>query len=86
LIGPDVFDRFFAGGSKRCTTFENRQLLDLAGLEGRLLSSSYALEPGHPRYEEMLDELQQIFRAYQANGKICFDYDTIVYFGRFSPA
>ena len=31
-----------------------RQEFDYAGLEGRLLSSSYAPGPGHPKHEPML--------------------------------
>ena len=38
-----------------------RQEFDYAGLEGRLLSSSYAPGPEHPKHEPMLRELRRIF-------------------------
>ena len=38
-----------------------RQEFDYAGLEGRLLSSSYAPGPEHPKHRPMLHELRRIF-------------------------
>ncbi len=62
-------------------TFPMRQEFDYAGLEGRLLSSSYAPGPGHPKHEPMLGELRRIFDANAAEGRVSFDYITRVYFG-----
>lgn len=62
--------------------FPMRQMFDYHGLEGRLLSSSYAPGPEHPQNRPMLRELQHIFETHAANGKIAFDYKTRVYFGR----
>jgi hypothetical protein len=56
--------------------------LDYAGLEGRLLSSSYTPQPGDSRYEPMLRELRRIFDQYQINGQVGFEYDTPVYYGQ----
>jgi SAM-dependent methyltransferase len=64
--------------------FQNRQVFDYAGLEGRLLSSSYAPGPGEPRYEPMLAELRRIFDAHAEDGQTIFEYKTRVYFGRLS--
>ena len=61
------------------TVLEHRQLLDYDGLEGRLLSSSYAPEAGHPLHEPMLRRLREIFEQYQADGTVSLDYDTQVY-------
>lgn len=63
-------------------TFAMRQEFDYAGLEGRLLSSSYAPGPGHPKHEPMLGELKHIFEKHKSNGLVSFDYKTRVYFGR----
>jgi len=62
--------------------FAMRQEFDYAGLEGRLLSSSYAPGPGHPKHEPMLNELRQVFDQHVLGERVAFDYKTRVYFGR----
>ncbi len=62
--------------------FPMRQEFDYAGLEGRLLSSSYAPGAGHPKHAPMLEELRRIFDQHTSNGSVEFDYKTRVYFGR----
>jgi SAM-dependent methyltransferase len=62
--------------------FEMRQEFDYAGVEGRLLSSSYAPRPDHPQYAAMLRELRSIFAASAVKGHVAVDYKTRVYFGR----
>lgn len=62
--------------------FENRQAFDYAGLEGRLLSSSYAPGPGHPKHEAMLRGLKSVFDSRAVGGRVSFNYKTRVYFGR----
>jgi SAM-dependent methyltransferase len=62
--------------------FAMRQEFDSAGLQGRLLSSSYAPGPGHPKHEPMLAQLRRIFDTHASNGRVSFDYTTRVYFGR----
>ena len=59
-----------------------RQEFDCEGLEGRLLSSSYAPGPGHPNHAPMLRELRMIFDAHTSGGRVAFDYKTRVYFGQ----
>jgi ubiquinone/menaquinone biosynthesis C-methylase UbiE len=73
---------FFAPQPFKLRTFENRQLFDYAGLEGRLLSSSYTPDAADPRYTEMLQGLKVLFEEHQQNGVVSFDYDTTLYFGR----
>lgn len=62
--------------------FDMRQEFDYAGLEGRLLSSSYAPGPGHPKHLPMLKVLRGLFDAHASRGLVGFDYKTRVYFGR----
>jgi SAM-dependent methyltransferase len=62
--------------------FEYKQTFDYAGLEGRLLSSSYIPQKDHPHYNPMLRELRRVFDRHQLNGSVSFDYDTRVYYGR----
>jgi SAM-dependent methyltransferase len=61
--------------------FPNSQSFDYEGLEGRLLSSSYAPKADSPHYASMLTELKQIFDLHQKNGKIEMLYQTEVSFG-----
>jgi SAM-dependent methyltransferase len=78
---PEVIPAFYRGPF-RVERFDNQQVFDYPGLEGRLLSSSYTPEPGSPTYQPMLDELQQIFTRHQQNGGVTFEYDTRMFFGR----
>jgi SAM-dependent methyltransferase len=65
-------------------TFEMRQEFDYAGVEGRLLSSSYAPGPDDLRHSAMLHELQRIFDACAVEGQAVFEYKTRLYFGQLS--
>ena len=78
----DAVNEFFDPAPFQQRGFEMRQEFDYAGLEGRLLSSSYAPGPGHPRHEPMLRELRRIFARHANAGRVTFDYKTRVYFGR----
>jgi len=78
----DAVNEFFDPAPFQERAFEMRQELDYAGLEGRLLSSSYAPGPGHPKHVPMLRELRRIFEAHAIAGRATFDYKTRVYFGR----
>lgn len=66
--------------------FAMRQKFDYTGLEGRLLSSSYAPAPGHPNHAPMLRELRKIFETHTVAGQVSFDYKTRVYFGQLRRA
>jgi SAM-dependent methyltransferase len=62
--------------------FEMRQEFDYAGIEGRLLSSSYAPGPDHPKHAPMLAELRRLFESNAVEGRAVFEYKTRLYFGR----
>ena len=72
-------DTVFGGSNWRLVTLENRQVLDLEGLQGRLSSSSYAPLPGAPGHDEMMEALSDLFARYQENGRVTLLYDTFVY-------
>ena len=76
--------RAFFGGTMEFAAFPNQQILDFAGLEGRLMSSSYAPEPGHPQHAPMLAGLRAVFDRHAHDGHIEFPYQTLVYFGPLS--
>jgi ubiquinone/menaquinone biosynthesis C-methylase UbiE len=62
--------------------FPMRQELDFAGLEGRLLSSSYTPEPQHPNHAPMLAALRRCFDVHEKAGRVAIEYITRAYFGR----
>ncbi len=76
------FDGFFGAGAWKAEQFENSQTLDLGGLKGRLLSSSYAPKEGHPRHGAMMEALTALFDRCQERGVVRMDYKTELYVGR----
>lgn len=73
--------RAFFRTEPQLKTFSYAQQFDFDGIKGRLLSSSYAPEAGHPKHVAMLESLKRIFDTHQQNGHVMFEYDTHVYFG-----
>jgi SAM-dependent methyltransferase len=80
----DEINQFFDPLPFTERVFDMHQHFDYAGIEGRLLSSSYAPGPEHPQHEAMLHELRGIFDAHAIEGKATFEYKTRVYFGHLS--
>lgn len=72
---------WFRDGYWGRTCFENCQSLDYESLRGRLLSSSYVPQPGHERYQPMLQALQRLFEACAEQGRVEMFYDTRVFIG-----
>ena len=81
-VDEDVLQSFYGSADFRLTTLANQQIFDFEGLKGRLLSSSYAPEAGHPNHLPMFEELRRIFETHQINDRVSFEYDTQVYYGR----
>jgi SAM-dependent methyltransferase len=73
---------FYGGDSFKLRCFDNQQIFDYEGLKGRLLSSSYAPGAGHPDHAPMIGRLAEIFEDFQAGGRVVFEYDTTLYYGR----
>ena len=80
-IGPEKMNAFFGPGAWKLATFGNVQEFDLAGVLGRLRSSSYAPHPGDAAYEPMMAELTRLFETHQQNGRVAFLYRTNLYYG-----
>jgi SAM-dependent methyltransferase len=78
----DAVNEFFDPAPFQERAFAMRQEFDYAGIEGRLLSSSYAPGPDHARNRPMLAELRRIFDRHAAGGRVAFDYNTRIYFGQ----
>jgi SAM-dependent methyltransferase len=75
-------NEFFDPAPYKERTFDMRQEFDYEGIEGRLLSSSYAPGPEHPKHADMLRDLRKIFDAHAIAGRATFEYKTRLYFGR----
>jgi len=80
-VDDTVLTAFFAPKGYRQFDLPNVQYFDYEGLEGRLLSSSYAPLPPHPNHEPMIAKLKAIFEECQSEGKVAFEYETNVYIG-----
>jgi SAM-dependent methyltransferase len=74
--------RAFLGAAMEVRTFPNQQILDFEGLRGRLMSSSYAPEPGSAGHEPMIELLREVFARHQHCGRIVMPYSTLVYFAQ----
>jgi SAM-dependent methyltransferase len=75
---------FYGVQGFKSKAFQHRQDFDYASVQGRLLSSSYAPEVGHPDHEAMLAELAKIYQANAVNGRVRFEYQTKLYYGQLS--
>jgi SAM-dependent methyltransferase len=72
---------WFGTGFRGSARFEHAQQLDFGALRGRLMSSSYAPQAGHPQHEPMLRALRELFDTCAMGGRISFDYDTRIFAG-----
>lgn len=77
-----VIQEFFDPAPFEERVFPMRQEFDYTGLEGRLLSSSYAPGPDHLQHLPMLRELRRIFDKHQQFDRVLFEYTTRIYFGQ----
>jgi SAM-dependent methyltransferase len=75
---------FFAPDAACSAAFPNAQELAPDGLEGRILSSSYMPQPGHPRYAEMRRAVVDLFEREQRNGFVRMEYECVVTYGQLS--
>ena len=79
---PSRLEALFDAGTHRTRTLANEQSLDLEGLTGRLLSSSYTPAADDPRRGPMLDALKRLFEAHNESGFVRLEYDTEIHIGR----
>jgi SAM-dependent methyltransferase len=82
-IEDSGIEKFFPAGECKRARFDFQQTFDWEGFKGRLLSASYAPNADSPDYEPMLRDLRQVFDSHQKDGTVVFDYDTVIYYGRF---
>lgn len=89
-IDDRIVAAFFAPNRCEKRVVPNHQTFDYEGLQGRLLSSSYAPPAGHPRHAPMLVALRNLFDEHArpdptsdrpTESTVRFEYDTEIYFG-----
>ena len=85
-IRPEHIAEIFRPAAMRMRTFRYHQRFDYQGLQGRLLSSSYAPVPGHPNHAPMLRKLRELFERHQQAGHVDWYYQTRLFYGRLRPA
>lgn len=66
----------------RKAVLENSQVLDLDGLLGRVLSSSYMPTEADESFPAMKNELEALVAKHEENGNIELSYSTTVYYTR----
>ena len=69
---------FFAPNPMLHAEMPHRQIFDLEGLKGRLLSSSYAPKSGTV-FELLMQGLERLFGEFQQDGRVEFKYRTNLY-------
>jgi ubiquinone/menaquinone biosynthesis C-methylase UbiE len=72
----------FFRGKYFSATFENRQVLDLDGLKGRMFSASYMPSENDANAPALVDELSALFAKHARQDRIELLYDTRIYHSR----
>lgn len=81
-LQPERLAEFFGDSKMSQATFPNAQVLDLDGLKGRILSSSYMPQEGDPRYPAMLREIEALFARCQKDAHVRLEYECVVNCGQ----
>lgn len=77
---------FFAPADFQMKSLDNVQHFDFESLKGRTRSASYTPEPGDPNFAPLFAKLEELFKTHQRGGKVDFEYDTTIYYGRLTQA
>lgn len=77
----EAFGAFYGGGYEE-RHFSNQQVLDLAGLRGRLMSTSYVPAEGEPGFGALMERLEVLFEEHEEGGTVTVEYDCWVLYGR----
>jgi SAM-dependent methyltransferase len=85
-IDSAKISEFFGTNPVKLKIFNNQQVFDYGGLEGRLLSSSYMPAKDDEGYKEMSADLKNLYERYQESGLISINYDTKVFVGRWASS
>ncbi len=80
-INKEDIQDFFYPQLVELKIFENKQILNMEGLKGRLQSSSYMPLPVDPDYQAMITDLKILFNQYEHYDHVTVRYDTKLYVG-----
>lgn len=72
----------FFGGAHTERRLYNEQLLDLDGLRGRILSSSYTPAEGDAGRADLERDIRRLFHSHADEGLVRIQYDLEIYVGR----
>ncbi len=64
---------------------QHTQHFDLPGLLGRMRSSGFLPQPGTPGYDEMAQQLTDLFYQHQQDGTVVFHNMAQLYVGQLRP-
>jgi ubiquinone/menaquinone biosynthesis C-methylase UbiE len=81
LYSDEIIEEFYSKDYKKYT-IETIQEFDYSELLGRSLSSSYSPKEGTQEYMNQCKLLEKIFKKYNKNGKVTFNYNMEIYIGR----
>lgn len=70
---------FFYPNPVQKEVFYNPHIFNFDRLKGDLVSYSYMPNEQDPRFKPMIEELEVLFENYNDNGKVTFEYETVVY-------
>jgi SAM-dependent methyltransferase len=72
----------FGGRNWEHRMFGHVHPMDLEALRGRVTSSSFMPNDGEARFGEMLGAVDELFANHARHGRVDFEYDTPVFYGR----
>jgi len=78
-ITPAIINDFFRPDPVGTVRVRGEQVMDFDGVRGRVMSSSYAPPPGHPRFTPLMAALEELFDRCQRQGRVVFRYDFVAY-------
>lgn len=81
-IDAESLKSFFQADFKTAT-FANAQVLEFAGLKGRVSSSSYMPSESDEKYGSMVEELRTLFDKHAEKDRITLHYDTNVFYTQY---
>lgn len=77
-VNENKLAEFFSPAVMHQAHLPNAQVLDLEGMAGRILSSSYMPQPGHPRFPAMMRQIEELFSRCRKDGHVRMEYDCVV--------
>ena len=81
-IKREHLESFYGNKNIKEYVCDNSQTLDFQGLKGRLLSSSYCPKKDQNEFLPLMAALKALFKKYEKNGKVKFEYLTRMFYGQ----